>query len=162
MRNCTYFYTRNWKGWVIFLCHVLFVHLWGQKPICPNRADYGHAIQYDIGSFLKNKFLSFEEWVSRSSHSSHSCSSHRGTASLETYLRLYCDCLWWESNFFGFNAPVHCLVLVRLLHCMRVRLRNGYTRAYMQIMQHTHMHKVVAGRTEAKKLLSRRRQSKYS
>ena len=43
------------------------MHLWGQKPICPNRADYGHAIQYDIGSFLKNKFLSFEEWVSRSS-----------------------------------------------------------------------------------------------
>ena len=54
------------KRWVIFLCHVLFVHLWGQKPICPNRADYGHAIQYDKGSFLKNKFLSFEEWVSRS------------------------------------------------------------------------------------------------
>ena len=26
----------------------------------------GHAIQYDIGSFLKYKFLSFEEWVSRS------------------------------------------------------------------------------------------------
>ena len=33
-----------------------------KKPICPNRADYGHA----IGSFLKNKFWSFEEWVSRS------------------------------------------------------------------------------------------------
>ena len=42
------------------------MHLWGQKPICPNRADYGHDIQYDIGSFLKNKFLSFEERVSRS------------------------------------------------------------------------------------------------
>ena len=51
---------------------------------------------------------------------------------------------------------------VRLLHCMRVRLRNGYTRAYAQMMQHTHTHKAVTGRVEAKKLLSRRRQSNYS
>ena len=50
---------------------------------------------------------------------------------------------------------------VRLLHCMRVRLHNGYTQAYAQIMQHTHMHKAVTGRVEAKKLLSRRRQSNY-
>ena len=59
------------KRWVSFIIShaivVKFVHLYGQKPICPNRADYGHAIQYDIGSFLKNKFLSFEELVSRSS-----------------------------------------------------------------------------------------------
>ena len=41
---------------------------------------------------------------------------------------------------------------VRLLHCMRVRLRNGYTRAYAQIMQHTHTHKTVTGRVEAKEL----------
>ena len=58
------------KRWVSFIIShgivVNFVHLYGQKPICPNRADYGHAFQYDIGSFLKNKFLSFEEWVSRS------------------------------------------------------------------------------------------------
>ena len=45
---------------------------------------------------------------------------------------------------------------------MRVRLRNGYTRAYAQIMQHTHTHKAVTGRVEAKKLLSRWRQSNYS
>ena len=45
---------------------------------------------------------------------------------------------------------------------MRVRLRNGYTRAYAQIMQHTHTHKAVTGRVEAKMLLSRRRQSNYS
>ena len=46
---------------------------------------------------------------------------------------------------------------------MRVRLRNGYTRAYAQIMQHiTHTHKAVTGRVEAKKFLSRRRQSNYS
>ena len=45
---------------------------------------------------------------------------------------------------------------------MRVRLRNGYTRAYAQIMQHTHTHKAVSGRVEVKKLLSRRRQSNYS
>ena len=42
-----------------------------------------------------------------------------------------------------------------LLHCMRVRLRNGYTQAYAQIMQHKHMHKAVTGRVKAKKLLSR-------
>ena len=75
---------------------------------------------------------------------------------------LYSDCLRRESNFFGLNAPGHCLVRVRLLHCMRVRLRNGYTRAYAQIMQHTHTHKAVTGRVEAKKLLSRQRQSNYS
>ena len=49
-----------------------------------------------------------------------------------------------------------------LLHCMPVRLRKGYTQAYMQIMQHTHTHKAVIGRVKAKKLLSRRRQSNYS
>ena len=67
-----------------------------------------------------------------------------------------------REQLFGFNAPGHCLVRVRLLHCMRVRLRNGYTRAYAQIMQHTHTHKEVTGRVEAKKLLSRWRQSNYS
>ena len=66
-----------------------------------------------------------------------------------------------ERVNFGFNMPGHCLVCVRLLHCMRVRLCNGYTRAYSQIMQHTHTHKVVTRRVEAKKLLSRRRQSNY-
>ena len=45
---------------------------------------------------------------------------------------------------------------------MRVWLRNGYTQAYTQIMQHTHMHKAVTRRVEAKKLLSRQRQSNYS
>ena len=45
---------------------------------------------------------------------------------------------------------------------MRMQLRNGYTQAYVQIMQHTHTHKTVTGRVEAKKLLSRRRQSYYS
>ena len=45
---------------------------------------------------------------------------------------------------------------------MGVRLHNGYTQAYAQIMQHTHMHKAVTGRVEAKKLLSRRRQSNSS
>ena len=51
---------------------------------------------------------------------------------------------------------------VRLLHCMRVRLHDGYTQAYVQIMQHTHMHKAMTRRVEVKKLLSHRRQSKYS
>ena len=44
---------------------------------------------------------------------------------------------------------------------MRVRLRNGYKQAYAQIMQHTHTHKAVTGHVEAKKLLSRQRQSNY-
>ena len=33
----------------------------------------------------------------------------------------------------------------------------GYTQAYVQIMQHTHMYKAATGRVEAKKLLPRRR-----
>ena len=49
--------------------------------------------------------------------------------------------------------PGHCLVRACLL---------GYTQAYVQIMQHTHVHKAVTGKVEAKKLLSRRRQSNYS
>ena len=49
----------------------------------------------------------------------------------------------------------------RLLHCMRVRLHNGYTQAYVHIMQHIYTHKAVTGRVEAKKLLSHRRQSNY-
>ena len=44
---------------------------------------------------------------------------------------------------------------------MRVRLCNGYTQTYAQIRQHTHTHKAVTGRVEAKKLLSRQRQSNY-
>ena len=63
------------------------------------------------------------------------------------------------------NAPGHnCLVRACLLHCMHVQLRNGYTQAYAQIMQNTPMamHKAVTGRVEAKKLLSRWRQSTYS
>ena len=75
---------------------------------------------------------------------------------------LYSDCLRRESNFLASTRQVTALCVRILLHCMRVRLRNGYTQAYAQIMQHTHMHKAVTGRVEAKKLLSRRRQSNYS
>ena len=67
-----------------------------------------------------------------------------------------------EKVSFWLQSPGHCLVRVRLLHCMRVRLRNGYMQAYAQIMYHTRTHKAVTRRVEAKKLLSRRRQSKYS
>ena len=65
---------------------------------------------------------------------------------------LYSDCLQRESNFL---APT------RRVTALCVRLHNGYTQAYTQVMQHTHTHKAVAGRVEAKKLLSRRRQSNY-
>ena len=74
---------------------------------------------------------------------------------------LYSDCLRQESNVLA-STRRHCLVCACLLHCMRVRLRNGYTQAYAQIMQHTHTHKTVTGCVEAKKLLSHRRQSNYS
>ena len=40
------------------------------------------------------------------------------------------------------------LCVCALLHCMRMRLRNGYTQAYAQIMQHIHTHKAVTGRVE--------------
>ena len=73
-------------------------------------------------------------------------------------LNLYSDCLRQEGNFLASTRRVTCLVRVCLLHCMCVRLRNGYTQAYAQIMQHTHTHKAVTGRVEAKKLLSRWRQ----
>ena len=80
------------------------------------------------------------------------------------YDLLYTPIAFDERVTFGFNAPGHCLVRVRLLHCMRVQLRNGITQAYAQIMQHTHTHthKAVTGRIEAKMLLSHRRQSNYS
>ena len=58
-----------------------------------------------------------------------------------------------------------CVCAIAALHCMRVRLHNGYKQAYVQIMQHTHTHKAVTGCVEAKKmkkLLSHRRQSNYS
>ena len=76
---------------------------------------------------------------------------------------IYSDCLRRESNFLASTHPVTALcVRVRLLHCIRARLRINYTRAYAQIMQHMHTHKVVTRRVEPKKLLSRRRQSNYS
>ena len=62
------------------------------------------------------------------------------------------DCLWRESNFFGFNVPGHCLVCAYLLHCMHVWLPKAYTPVYAQIMQHTHTHKAVTGCAEAKKV----------
>ena len=51
---------------------------------------------------------------------------------------------------------------VRLLHRMRVRLRNGYKGALHAKSPYTHMHKAVTKRIEAKKLISHRRKSDYS
>ena len=53
---------------------------------------------------------------------------------------LYSDCLWRESNFLVSTRPGHCHVRACLQHFMHVRLRNGYTQAYVEIMQHTHTH----------------------
>ena len=66
-----------------------------------------------------------------------------------------------REELFGFNAPRHSLVRICLLHCMRVRLRNGYTRAALANMQHMHTQKAVTGRIDSKKLLSHRRQSDF-
>ena len=62
---------------------------------------------------------------------------------------------------FGFKAPDHCLVRVRML----VYLHEGSCITIMQVhtqtMQQTCAHKAVAVRVEAQKLLSRQRQLDY-
>ena len=72
-------------------------------------------------------------------------------------------CIVWlpstREYLFGFNASGHCLVRVRMLHYVRVGLRITITQSHMHAMQQTHTHKAVTRRVEAKKLLSRRRQS---
>ena len=72
---------------------------------------------------------------------------------------LYSDCLRQESNFLASMRPGHCLVRACLLHCMRVRLHNGYTQAYVEIMQHMHTHKAVTGHVEGKKVTLLSKQS---
>ena len=42
---------------------------------------------------------------------------------------LYTPIAFNERVTFWIQPPGHCLVCVRLLHCMRVLLRNGYTQA---------------------------------
>ena len=49
-----------------------------------------------------------------------------------------------------------------MLHYLHVGLRITITQSHMHAMQQTHMHKAVTRHVEAKKLLSRRRQSEYS
>ena len=67
----------------------------------------------------------------------------------------------WQAFSWSYNRTIWWTTGCASRLCMRVRLCNGYTRAYAQIMQHTHTHKAVTGRVEAKTLLSRRRQSSY-
>ena len=77
----------------------------------------------------------------------------------------YNTIVWLPStreHFFGFNASGHCLVRVRMLHYLLVGSSITITQSHTHTMQQTHMHKAVTGRVEAKKLLSRRRQSEYS
>ena len=50
---------------------------------------------------------------------------------------------------------------VRMLHYLHVGLRITITQSHTHTMQQTRMHKAVTWRVEAKKLLSRRRQSEY-
>ena len=67
-----------------------------------------------------------------------------------------------REQHFGCNASGHCLMRVRMLHYLRVGLRIIITQTNTRTMQQTHTHKSVTGHVEAKKLLSRRRQSEYS
>ena len=54
--------------------------------------------------------------------------------------------------------PCVCMCLLQSTS-MHVQLHNGYMQTCVQIMQHTHMHKAVTWRVEAKELPSCRRQS---
>ena len=65
----------------------------------------------------------------------------------------------YDNTPIGFDERVtfqlqRTLVHVNLLHCMQVQLCNDSTQVYVQIMQHTHIHRPVTGCIEAKKLLS--------
>ena len=51
---------------------------------------------------------------------------------------------------FWFLTLLHTTLCVCLLHFMCVRLHNGYTRAYVQIMQHANTHKAMTWSIEAK------------
>ena len=66
-----------------------------------------------------------------------------------------------ERVTFWLIASGHCLVRVRMLHYLHVGLRITITQSHTHSMQQTHTLKVVTQRVEAKKLLSRRRQSNY-
>ena len=77
--------------------------------------------------------------------------------------KLYSDCLQRESNFLASTRRVTALcVCVCCIACVCDCVMVIHMQAYVQIMQHTHTHKAVTGRVEAKKLLSRQRQSNYS
>ena len=60
--------------------------------------------------------------------------------------------LRYTSIVFKKIVTVWLHVHVRLLHCMRVQLHNGYTGAYVQILQHNHTHKAVTRHIEVKKI----------
>ena len=64
-----------------------------------------------------------------------------------------------ESNFFCVRSLPCACGFVALL---RVGSRITITQSHTHAMQQTHKHKAVTGHVEAKKLLSRRRQSEYS
>ena len=73
----------------------------------------------------------------------------------------YLAIIRWESNFLASTHPATALCvcvccIVCLCDCVMV-IREPRT----QMMQHTHTHKAMTGRVEAKKLLSCRRQSDY-
>ena len=55
-----------------------------------------------------------------------------------------------------------CMCVLRILHYLHVGLRITITQSHKHTMQQTRTHKAVTRCVEAKKLLSRRRQSEYS
>ena len=74
--------------------------------------------------------------------------------------RLYSDFLWRESNFLVFNASGYCLVRVRMLYSLRVGLRITITQSHAYNAAKAHAQGSDRA-CEAKKFLSRRRQSEY-
>ena len=144
-----------------------------------NHAKWVRSCAYNIFSYylvvlgIFNATFSMtphENWLisSRDSGSLRFCrtiESKGNFPSVWLYLKInicYTPIAFNERVTFWLQPPGHCLVRVRLLHCMSVQLHNGCTRPYVQIMQHTDTQKAVPRRVEAKKLLSHRRQSKYS
>ena len=76
-------------------------------------------------------------------------------------LWIYSDCLRPENNLWSTHRVTALCVRVCCIVCVCDWVMV-YTQAYVQIKQHTHTHKVVTGRVEAKKLLSHQRKSNYS
>ena len=127
----------------------------GQGEACAPGATLGGVLKWlEEGVYLSH-FLP-------SSPSPHDYQLHWNLVMCTKGIYAYTPIAFDERVTFWLQRAGHCHVHACLLHCMHAQLRNGYTQAYAQIMQHMHTHKAVTRHVEAKKLLSHRRQSTYS